>query len=416
MSQNPHDAVAAYIAAHWDATVRDGRANTDPNIIPPPLPHTVPCIAGQFVALFYWDLYFTNLGLLRQGRLDLALSNCDALLYLLREKGFVPNSTFRGDDTRSQPPFLSLMVRDIYAQTHDRAWLADAADALAVEHRFWTERRATPTGLNRHGHHADDAYLRAFFAGLLVRRLGFDPRTPDAEALDLSAQHLAEAETGEDFTPRYAGRCLDHAAVSLNSLLFGLEENLAGFARELGRADDAARWTALAADRRARMDALLWDDAGGLYREYDFVHARQSTLAGVTTFYPLFVGAASAEQAARVRAALERFEREHGLAHNEPRAADGGPAYQWDYPNGWPPMFWVAAEGLWRYGFHEDARRVAGKYRALITRHFERTGQIWEKYDVTTGGLAGGEYEAQPMLGWTAGVYLACGELLERPS
>jgi alpha,alpha-trehalase len=222
--------ISEYIRSHWDDSVRSGV--TSPNVEPIPHAHTTPCIDGHFIALFYWDTYFANIGLLLQDRVELARSNCDAMIYLVNKKGFMPNSTFLGDDTRSQPPYLSLMVREVYEKSGDRAWLESAVQALETEYSFWMEKRITPIGLNRHFHHADEEYLLNFYKGALVGRLKKRPNLPREEQLYIAANYLGEAETGWDFNPRFAGRCGEFAPVDLNSNLYLYETNFAWFMRE----------------------------------------------------------------------------------------------------------------------------------------------------------------------------------------
>jgi alpha,alpha-trehalase len=170
-------------------------------------------------------------------------------------------------------------------------------------------------------------------------------------------------------------------------------------------------WDERATARRDRVDRYLWDEGRGIYLDYDVDHDARSPVAAATTFQPLFVGMASAEQAARVAENLSIFERAHGLAVTE--VTERSRDYQWAYPNMWPPILWVAVEGLARYGFHQDAERLAETYCEAQNRLFEKTDQLWEKIDVETGEPAGGEYEAQPMIGWSAGVYVACAEYLK---
>jgi len=396
------DAIADYIRTNWDKSVHA----PDPKITwiePLPVPHTTPCITGNFVAFFYWDTYFTNLGLLLQDRIDLAKSNCDAMIYLINIKGFIPNSTFRGDDTRSQPPYFSMMVRDLYEKTKDKVWLAQAVDALEKEYAFWMEKRITPTHLNRHFHHASKEYLLKFYVSA-NSRLGFDLNLPENERLVIAANYMGEAETGWDFNPRFSGRCGDFNPVDLNSNLYLYEKNFAWFAGELGHGD-AAAWEAKAEQRRQLIQEHLWNETKGLYFDYDYEASVQSKIPSLATFHPLWAGLATPEQAKRIRDNLSLFEFEHGISVCAP--TNQTKKLQWDYPNGWPPLFWTTISGLRRYGFKEDADRLAEKFQQLIVSHFDRTGQLWEKFDVVTGNIAGGEYEAQPMLGWTAGTFLA---------
>ncbi len=397
------DLISDYIRANWDKSVHAANPTNSP-IEPLPYPHTTPCISGHFTAFFYWDTYFTNLGLLEQGRLDLAKGNCDDMIYLIERKGFVPNSTFPGDDTRSQPPYFSMMVRDLYAKTGDKAWLAVAVAALEKEYAFWMEKRLTPTHLNRHFHHASPQYLLDFFSGALVSRLGFSPDLPEEKRLVIAANYLGEAETGWDFNPRFSGRCGDFNPVDLNSNLYVYETNFAWFLHELGR-EGAEAWEKKAARRRDLIQQHLWSEEKGLYLDFDYQAAAPSQVPSLATFHPLWAGIATPEQARRIRDQLPLFEFEHGVAVCARKEHET--TFQWDYPNGWPPLFYTTIMGLHRYGFAADAARLTAKFLRLNITHFERTGQLWEKFDVVAGKIAGGEYEAQPMLGWTAGTFLA---------
>ena len=397
------DPLVGYITSNWDASVRC--AVPAPHVVPVPIRHTVPSPFGRFNVLFYWDTYFTNLGLLRTGRLDLARSNCDALLWWIDQLGYVPNSAFRGDATRSQPPVLSLMIREVHRAAPDRAWLASTLPRLRREHAVWDEHRTFPAGLAHYGPQAAAAFLRDFNHRILRRRLpGARALAPEA-VLEFAGQLLAEAESGQDFTPLYHHRALDHADVELNCLLWALEDNLARFTGELELTDEARAWAARAELRAARIRTTLWDDTTGLFRPFDQRHRCFASIAHAGTFWPLWFGLATVPQAQAVQRNLTRFEGRWGVAQTEPYP--GKQSYQWAFPNGWPPTQWAAAAGLARYGFTADARRLAEHHRAAHRRLFEETGQLWEKIDVTTGRPAGGEYDAEPMLGWSAGVYLA---------
>jgi alpha,alpha-trehalase len=400
--------VSTYIQSHWDASVR--RDVHESYITATPIPYTVPSPEGNFKALFYWDTYFTNLGLLRSGRLDLAQSNCDALFWWVDRLGYVPNSSFVGDDNRSQPPVLAAMARDVFAASGDVAWLRTAVPRLEREYDFWIGRRTFPGGLAHFGNQASAAYLIKFYDGTLHDRLGVDLAVSRAEKLAVAGNFLAEAESGADFTPVYGHHALAYADVKLNTLLWVAETDLAEFARRLGSgADCEAQWQRRADVRAQAIRSELWDEPSGLFRSRNPVARTFAPVASLDTFYPLWAGLATPAQARRVRANLPRFERAFGLAQTEPY---GSGTYQWGYPNGWPPAQWIAARGLEHYGFATDARRVALKYCEAQRTMFAASGHLWEKYDVTTGKPGRAEYAADPMLGWTAGVFLALRDLL----
>jgi alpha,alpha-trehalase len=402
----PQD-VLTYIREHWDDSVRDKPVSD--RIETMPFPYTSPCIEGHFVSLFYWDTYWANLGLLGQGRAELARSNTDNLLHLARTKGFVPNCISFNTQNRSQPPYLALMVRDVFEATGDNAWLAGAMDALETEMRFWQYQRSTPIGLNRHGHHAHPQYLSNFYWAL-VKRLGFDPEVSEVQKQYVAGHYLAEAETGWDFNPRFEGRCMDWAPVDLNSMLLMAERSLSDFARTLGQEDKAQSFARNAEDRIRLLQEYCWEEDRGLFLDYDCRNEKRSPVASLATVFPLWAGIATQDQASRVRENLSLFERAHGLAVCE--QLDDDRYYQWGFPNAWPPLTHVAMAAMETCGFDEDADRIARTYVDVVCNLFDKTGQLWEKIDATTGEVAGGEYKAQPMLGWSAGAFIACSKRL----
>lgn len=412
MNTSPHSpATAAYIHANWPRSIYRDANGSGFRGIDLPFPYTSPCIKGEgkFSFFFYWDTYFTNLGLLRSGLSDTARDNIRNMLWFVRRQGYMPNHV--GLYNRSQPPYLCAMVADYFDHLGgpDRApaFFRECCEGLRQEYHFWTTARHTPTGLQRHGHHDTDDGCIAFHDGLLAKRLGKSKDAPRAEKIAVGAHHLAEAETGWDFNPRFSGRCLDHNPADLNGLLHTYETFLATHAASLGW-DDTALWQERAAARRERMTRLLWSETEGWFMDYDFVHQCHTAVPSLGGLLPLFSGLATPEQAARAVAKLPGFERAHGVAVTPDLPAAKG--YQWAFPNVWPPLVWVAVASLRRYGFDAEARRIAQKYVATTDALFAKTGQLWEKTDALTGEVAGGEYHAAPMLGWSAGVYLACRE------
>jgi len=402
--------IETYIRDNWERSIYQDAGGSGFQGVDLPFPYSSPCIKGEgkFYFFFYWDTYFTNLGLLRHGHLETAKYNIENMFWLIRRHGFMPNHV--GLDHRSQPPFLCRMVRDYLAASGDEAFFPDAADMLRWEYHFWMNARKSPTGLNRHGHHATREQCAKFYDGALVRRLGMPKEVSIEEKIRIGGHYLAEAETGWDFNPRFDGRCDDFCEVLLNSLLAEYETFLCEADDQLGWGKRAF-WESLATTRKERIDQYLWNEERGLFLDYDFVNERPSSVASISTFAPLFAGLASDEQAARVRDNLPLLEYEHGITVTEP--CDGCEQYQWAYPNMWPPLTYVALRGLERYGFHDDARRIAEKYVKTNVALFEKTGQLWEKFNAVTGEVAGGEYDAAAMLGWSAGVLLETAALLE---
>ena len=404
--------VREFIRNSWDAVVRFN-PNDSQTLIGLPYPYTVPCVAGTFQELYYWDTYFTCEGLAADGRTELAKNNVDDMLYLVDRFGYMPNGSRTWYLNRSQPPYLAMAVDRIFRATGDREWLARALGTLEREYAFWMTERMTPIGLNRYSSSADEALVREFVV-TGGRRLGADFTNcglSEEELSRLGAHFAAEAESGWDFNPRFDRRCEDFCPIDLNANLYRYERLFARFAALTG--DDAAveGWLAAAERRRVLIDRYCLA-ADGIYYDYDFRRACRSPVVSGAVFNLLCAGVPSGEKAERlVRAVLPRLEFEHGLAVCAER--DYPYVYQWSYPNCWPPIVHMAVCGLERYGYRDEARRIAAKYVDAVIGTFRRTGNLWEKYDVRTGGAGTSEeYEMPPMLGWSAGVFVCACEYL----
>ncbi len=227
----------------------------------------------------------------------------------------------------------------------------------------------------------------------------------------------AMRESGFDTTFRmgpFGGSTEQYAPVDLNSLLYRYERDLQAMATQLHKPAEAQRWAQAAVARRAAIDKYLWQPAQGMYMDYDFVTGKPSDYHFVSTYYPLWAGVASKAQAAALRDHLGIFEKMGGL-----QMSDRDSGAQWDAPFGWAPTNWLAVKGLDAYGFHADARRIAGEFTATIDRSLAADGTIREKYNMVRGNAdvtirAG--YKANVIgFGWTNGVYLKMRQLMEAP-
>lgn len=401
--------VKEYIEANWDNTTRIFTEDKD-TLIGLPHPYTVPCCEGKFQEMYYWDVYFTNVGLIKSGRLSQAKNNVDNMCYLINRFGFMPNGNRTFYLSRSQPPFLSQMVRGVYEKTGDTQWLSECFSALEKEHSFWEKERQTPCGLNRYYGSFTHQELMDF-CGVLCKR--FNIEKPDDESLaeDYGRAMYSFAESGWDCNSRMGLDCYNYAWVDLNSLLFGMEKDMEFFSAELKNGCETI-WKEKAEIRRKRMTELLWNGASGAFCDYNFTDGKHSDIISVAQFYPMFTGVCTAQQAEQTVELLSEIEVGFGVACCEKREDLFG--LQWDYPNGWACLQYIAVHGLLRYGYREQALRIAEKYKHLVEKVFETTGKLWEKYDVTTGSVSHNkEYETPAMMGWTAGVYIDFCSLLE---
>lgn len=399
-----------YIRRSWELTIREPSGQS-PDEVPLPVRFTCPDPAPPFRGFYYWDTYYTSVGLWLSSRDDLARDNADNMLYLLDKMGYVPNYSDKSQLNRSEPPHASLQVRGVYERSHDKGWLAGAYPMLEKEYAFWNSMRLMPCGLNHYYNHAspDDIYR---FAANVRKRQHPAPENP-IERMRYLMNIIAEAESGWDYTPRFDHRCTDFAPIDLNALLYMHERNCEHFARELGRDADAKRWSDRAEKHRQLIREHCWGEREGCYFDYDAPNRRTFPLRTPAAFYALWAGLATEEQAARVVANLPAMEREFGLttcAPDDPAGKREG-TYQWDDPNGWAPLHYAAIEGLRNYGHHDHAERIARKWVTAVATTFAETGRVWEKYNVYNGTINGvtTTYPLKPMLGWTAGVFLhAC--------
>ena len=398
-------AVLEYIENNWDSCIKENKSD-EGDLIGLPHPYTVPAV-GHFDEMYYWDTYFTNKGLEIDGRHELAKNNVDNMLYLVDRYGFMPNGNRTYFLNHSQPPFLSIMVRDVYENCGDKVWLGHAYKTLQTEYKFWTEKRDSQIGLA----HYDDSrtYFDPNIANEYVNRIAYKPEGyTDSE---IAREYLAICESGWDANPRFEYETYNNAAVDLNSLLYAFESNMAYFADELDNGESEA-WTKLAADRKATMIKYL-ENKDGLLVDYNFEKKKQSEIFSVASIYPLFVGLADEKHAKAVVDNLNRLEREYGLLTCEENDVEG--TFQWDAPNGWACLQYIAIIGLDNYGYKEEARRVAEKYVLLVEKVFKETDNLWEKYNVVEGNVnVKGEYEMPPMMGWSAGTYLAALDYLNK--
>ncbi len=405
----------------WDVLTRPADESVaHSSRVPLPHPYVVP--GGRFREIFYWDSYFTMLGLRRAGRLDLIRGMLDNFAYLIGQFGFIPNGNRTYFLSRSQPPFFALMVR-LLAEVDGPEVLARYLPALRREYEFWM------AGEDELGDERAVVRRVVRVPGGILNRYWDDTPTPRPEAyrqeIELTEQakgvvpetlyeHIrAACESGWDFSSRWLAdgktmptiRTAALVPVDLNGLLYTLETTLSDAYAHENQPDEAGAFARLAERRKTLLLALCWNEAAGFFNDYDLETGQPHpalTLAGVT---PLFFELATPEQAARVHEELRReFLQAGGWVTTLAQTGQ-----QWDWPNGWAPLQWMTFRGLQRYGFTETADEGRRRWLELNERVFRVTGKLMEKYNVVTADLTagGGEYPNQDGFGWTNGVYLA---------
>jgi alpha,alpha-trehalase len=452
--------------AHLSTKIaRLGPNNFDPNQTPGLLylehPYVVP--GGQFNEMYGWDSYFILRGLLRENRIGLAKGMVEDFFFEIENYGGVLNANRTYYLTRSQPPFLSSMALAVYeAQTKqghsDAHWLERAYGLVARDYEYWIQppHLAGATGLSRYFDQGEGPvpeimgdpshYYRGVanyflthegtesphlifldgrnsspnIVGPIFPTLACDPDSkafevsrcapPDRVALsaDFYEGDRSMRESGFDVSFRFGpfgAETHHYAPVCLNSLLYKTEKDLEKMAGILGRVDEARRWRIKALERKQRIVKYLWDDGRGLFFDYDFIAGKRSSYEYASTFYPLWAGLASREQARRVAKNLALFEQQGGIAMSRQNTQA-----QWDYPYGWAPIQLLAVEGLRRYAYRREGDRISYNFLTTVLRNFAHDGTIREKYDVTTESsdthISAGYAQNVIGFGWTNGVFL----------
>jgi len=398
----------------------------EPGLLYLPRPYVVP--GGRFNEMYGWDSYFIQVGLLRDGETRLALDMVENFLYEIEHYGQILNANRTYYLTRSQPPFLTRMILGVYAKRRDRAWLARTVPAIENYYSYWDEgmHESGETRLSRYFDLGEgpasevvaderDAEgrthydrVREFYKTHEVTDYDvskFYDRSRDELTQDFYKGDRSMRESGFDPSNRFGPFSADitsYNPVCLNSLLYVYERDAAEIMRALRRPRAAALWDGRADARREQINRLMWDERDGLYYDYNFVRREVRRYPFVTTFYPLWAGIATKEQAARVVSNLHLFERAGGL-----RTSTNVSGSQWDAPYGWAPTQLIAIEGLRRYGYEAEANRVSVNFLSTVLKDFVEHNTIVEKYDVEArtsslgAGLRFGYTSNEIGFGWT---------------
>jgi len=425
-------------AEHLPAEIHQLGEISTSNIDPPGLlylPNKYVVPGGRFNEMYGWDSYFIVRGLLRAGRVELARGMVDNFFFEIEHYGAMLNANRTYYLTRSQPPFLSSMFIDVYQARkktagEDRAWLERAYNDLNKDYEMWTRdpHLAGQTGLSRYYDFGDGPPPEAVkdetgFYRKVAQYFFFHPEQADSYVIETQAgvtESVAGAaynlqvcdapmtmarpqcekerqfklskdyykgdrsmrESGFDVSFRFGpfGSATHHyAPVCLNSLLYKNEKDMEQISLWLGRGDDAKKWNKRAEDRKKLITKYLWNDQDGLFYDFNFTTSRLSNYKYATTFYPLWAGLATGEQARAVLNSLKVFERPGGI----PMSTEESGA-QWDLPYGWGCIEMLVIEGLRHYGYNADADRVSYEFLSTVAENFRREHTIREKYNVVT--------------------------------
>ena len=378
--------ILEYIDAYWPRLVRHN-PNDAGTLIGLPHPYLVPSDGAMFQEMYYWDSYFMALGLRGTPLEGMIPGMAENLAELMKRFLIIPNGSRFYFTSRSQPPFFTALVWEAYRVKQARndadlhAWLGEMLHVAELEyHTVWLGASQPHDRLHQSG-------LSRYF---------------DINYLDI----LASCESGWDHSTRCDERWLSHLPVDLNAILYTCELDMAQMAQTLGDPYRALTWRSKAEARGGIVRTLLWDEQSGFYLDYDAQNQQLNPHASLAGFYPLWAGIATPQQAERmVSQWLPKFLHAGGLVTT--LSAQAG--RQWAYPNGWAPLHWLVDAGLERYGFRAEARALRLAWLETITSEFERTGALWEKYNVTAATrdqtVEEGVYGQVSGFGWTNAVF-----------
>jgi alpha,alpha-trehalase len=398
----PADVQAArdYIKDYWQKLERF-HPNDDESLVGLPKPYLVPSYAEghefDYEELYYWDSYFMVQGMLDKEHQELVEGILEDLISMFKRFKIIPNGSRLYYTSRTQPPLLTSFIFDVY-QTYDKnkTWLKD--NIAVAKHEYSTVWMGTRK-----------PNARQVYRGL-------------SRYYDFNYLHdIAEAESGWDMTPRFGRKALNYLPADLNALLYKYEMDFARAARIFGDLDEAIEWERAAETRKQTMKELMWDRLRGLYYDYNFVKEKRGNVSSLASYYALWAGMVDEQQARQMQRALKRFENKGGLATTDtlPLAQQvlGGMPTQWAYPNGWAPLHLLVTRGLERYGFHEDAHRIAMKWLKTNLNWFVLHGIFLEKYNVVSPDKppAKGVYPSQTGFGWSNAVFeRLCQDYIDR--
>lgn len=398
-----------YLMKAWDVLIRSSLSACHQITTLIPLPETYVVAGERFREMYYWDTYFSMLGLSLSDKCNLVEDILQNFIYLIDLYGFIPNGNRSYYLTRSQPPFFSLMARLSSCQARFLPYLEQ-------EYGFWMRCRSSPGEILNH--YSDAAFTprpEGYREDVLAAK-----NIPEERRGEFYHNIRATAESGWDFSSRWLNESgklstTQILPVDLNCLLYHEELLLAELYAGIGCHEISAEFQERASRRKEAIQKKFWNEEKGFYFDYNFVEEKQTghyTLAGI---FPLLFQIATPSQAEKVMFVIkDKFLKPGGVVTT---LVDSG--QQWDFPNGWPPLQWATVEGLRHYGYAELADEIVNRWLYVNEMLYKKTGLMFEKYNVVdiekTAG--GGEYPLQAGFGWTNGIdlyFLNC--LRSRPS
>lgn len=390
IQQDSLDLACKHIDDQWKVLTRTNTRDSG-TLIGLPNPYIVPSQGAQgfvFEEQYYWDSYFTALGLLEPEQQPIVEGMLDNLIYLFERFGMIPNASRVYFLSRSQPPLLTSYIMLVYERYNKSlTWLKEKMAVAEAEytnvwmndkHPYW---HLTTTGLSRY--------------------------------YDINVLHdLAEAESGWDMTTRFDRKCLDFLPIDLNCYLYKYEADFALLAQLIGDKDGLKKWEKRMSARRDTINKLMWNSREKFYFDYNFSKGKRGNVQSLAGFTAMWSGMAEPERAAVMIKQIKSFENQGGLSTTTRPLIDmsmfGSLRAQWAYPNGWAPLHYFVIEGLEKYGYRDEAKRLARKWLETNLTWFEKHGEFQEKYNVVNPKTkpVEGVYPSQQGFGWTNGIFV----------
>ena len=420
-SRQKFNSTGEYIEHMWKVLGQRPDIADNSSLIPMPHPYIVP--GGRFREIYYWDSYFTALGLMHDGHRDIVVSMLKNFLAIQEQVGSIPNGNRSYYLGRSQPPILALMFELLEPESLSEELAKRCLAGIEREYEFWMVGAKTLS--------EGESYRRvvAMPDGSILNRYYDENTTPRPESYkeDIEAAQQvtdkkqffrdlrAACESGWDFSSRWLAdpqmlttvRTTQIVPIDLNALLYHVELTLAKYTTDTG--NKAAMYRQAAEKRQQAINHYLWSKSDGFYYDWCLADNARTRIASLAATVPMFTGMASKAQSNAVASTLSSFIAPGGLVTTLNKTQQ-----QWDAPNGWAPLQWFAIKGLLNYQYTNQARDIAQRWVNCVDAYFSHHHSILEKYNVQDTGVpaGGGEYEVQLGFGWTNGVYVKCQQLL----
>lgn len=390
-----YDKCLKFIDKYWDKiTITSKTDNFKSDIVLPKsfiTPNT-----NRFNMLFYWDSYFISQGLIGTKREKIVLNIIENFAFLLKKYRIIPNIASYIFLSRSQPPFFSSLIWELFESTKDKKILKKYMDFAQDEYKtVWTTLEPPLIGSYHHK-------VKGYFLSRYGDR-------------DAGYNFSSELESGWDFTSRFNNLCSNFLPVDLNSYLYKYETDFIETAKALKDKKAQKFWEKKQKERLQEIQGLLWNEDKGFFFDFDYVQKKQSNFYSLAGFTPLWAAVATKEQAEKAVKKLPLFETKYGLTITDKKSLKGilNPQ-QWDYPTIWPPLEYLTVLGLIKYGYKKEAKRIIQKSLDAWNNIFQKYGCLFEKMSASTGDISDSfHYENQSGFGWTNAIFYKYVEILK---